>query len=615
MSAIDELNDTINIDAASGKVEYHTANSENEDSVSIDASGPDIKTRINTASAKPQAHHKFVKQIPKRTPESAGGVKIEGKSRTIVDRSQIPVKEEKQTPEGEVFGTPKEEAIFKAIDVNNPNSMLNEWVKNKDAEAREWIAEKAEEQSVLSEEEDNDIDVSGEVIGGEYNTVIDNRKLVEDDELDLDFISSEEDKPMSEEIKNTQDLHEEDTDNIIINEIDTVDEVSDTENNNEQLIEEEKVALDIEEEETIKDKPIIVVDEEDEEPAADEDTDSDEVLKNLQKMITEKIKPISTKLDLSSFTIAKKPVSNINNLLADTSSRVVKWVLPNQNAIVKIKDFTGAELEKLREYSENADSVDSLNRRYKLIYDHIVSPKPQSFDVWLKCTPFSDIDHYFFAIYIANYKGANFLPVDCTNKDCKNTWVTDDINIMEMVKFEKDEDKKKFEALYHSEETAATGKGVYCTQAVAISPKFAIAFKEPSIYSVIEKRLIDDKTSQKYSAFVDYLPYIDAIYAIDIENSSLTPISYKEFPENATRNIRSKIQKYATIFDTFGADEFGPVRAYVRAISERNDGISYTYPELTCPKCGTVIQAEPALAEALVFTRYQLGSLTSTLLN
>jgi hypothetical protein len=332
-------------------------------------------------------------------------------------------------------------------------------------------------------------------------------------------------------------------------------------------------------------------------------------------MITEKIKPISTSLDLSSFTIAKKPTSNINEALADTSSRVIKWVLPNQQAIVKMKDFTGAELEKLREYSEDPRSIDSLRRRYKMIYDHIVSPKPQSFDVWLKCTPFSDLDHYYFAVYIANYKGANFLPVDCQNEKCNNTWVTEDINIMDMVKFEKTEDKEKFESIYHSEATAATGKGVYCTQAVAISKHFAIAFKEASLYSLLEDRLIDEKTRTKYSSFVDYLPYIDSIYIIDYANNTLVPVSYKEFPDNAVRNIRSKIQKYATIFDTFGADEFGPVKAYVRAISERNDGVSYNYPEMTCPKCGAVIKSEPASAEALVFTRYQLGSLTSTLLN
>lgn len=634
MSAIDELNNALEINASGGNVEV-VDNSSAE--LELDATSNELKTtkiNMNQATAN-TVRHKFVKQELKRTPESMGGKKIQGVKRTVVPQSNIPVEPEKEIQE--VHLSPMDDMIG----VENPNSMLSKWVKNKEEEAREWIAEKEEEKAVLAEEGEDEEGTIGVIVeDNDDMTVIDRRTLVEDDDLDINYT-----KP-SEEPEEEENMNEENTDILDQVEIEEDEELdlgldleapeveveedegandsvsdSNISDNKEIEIEEEAITfedLDIEES-TEEAAPIIVVDEEDkedeEEDNASDDQDTDEVLKNLQKMVTEKIKPISTKLDLSSFTIVKKPVSNINNALSDASSRVIKWVLPNQGAVVKVKDFTGAELEKLREYSENTSSVDSLNRRYKLIYDHIVSPKPQNFDTWLKCTPFSDIDHYFFAIYIANYKGANFLPVDCTNEKCGNTWVTDDINVMEMVKFATNEDKEKFDRIYHSEETAATGKGLYVSQVVAISNKFAIAFREPSIYSIIEDRLIDSKTRTKYSSFIDYLPYIDSIYLIDQENKSLTPISYKEFPDNATRNIKSKIHKYSTIFDSFGADEFGPVRAYIRAISARTDGVSYNFPELTCPKCGQVIKPETTMAEALVFTRYQLGSLTSTLLN
>ena len=617
MSAMDDLNKVTSVE--NGEVKSFTT---------INATSKDIKTtefNMNANNNKSQGKHRFIKQEPKRSIESAGGVKMNPtkatKARTVVNQSEIPTKPEEEVQE--VHLSP----IDDILGTDNPNSLLNQYIEKKDKEASEWIAEKEEEIAVLKEE---DPDAAEGILGEELDTVVDNRILVEDDDLDLD--DSEEDKTMEkeeidaiDEMIDTEDLPEpdeleEDNEEIAVD-LDEEDSIEDdTEDEVTLDVEEEPYELDDEidiEETEEASEPIVVMDEEndEEEEVVDDDRDEDEVLKDLQKMITDKIKPLSSTLNLASFTIAKKPVSNINNIVNDVKSRVVKWVLPNQGAIVKMKDFTGAEFEKLREYSENGRSVDSMNRRFKIIYDHIVSPKPQSFETWLKCTPFSDIDHYFFAIYIANYKGANFLPIDCQNKKCKNTWVTNDIDVMDMVKFNSDEDKKKFTNIYRSEETAATGKGIYVTQAVPLSENFAVAFREPSIYGMLEKLMIDDKTRDKYSAIVDYIPYIDAIYIIDKETNTLVPVSYKEFPDNSSRNVRSKIQKYASIFGTLSSDEFGPVKAYARALAQRDDGISYQYPELTCPKCKTVINSEVTSAEALVFTRYQLGSLTSTLLN
>ena len=625
MSAIDELNDTLSINATSGSIDTV----DEADSLSIDSTGSNVKTRINMNQTK-KPNHKFIKQELKRSPESAGAVKLSGGTKRVVNVSDIPTKPEPEVQE--VHVSPMDDVLG----VDNPDSMLNKWMKNKEEEAKEWIAEKEEEAAV---NEDDDSELDGKSIGEEFETVVDKRILVEDDDLDID-ISSNDDNEINEET-NDMSPNENEINEIIENlEIEEDEEldlaIDDEEEKGEILsdnsagidsdatehqvveVEEESYSLedlDIEESTETTEAPVVVEDsDEDEVKEAEEDSDED-ILKNLQKMITEKIKPVSTQLDLSTFTIVKKPITNINNYIADVSSRVIKWVLPNQAAIVKMKDFTGAELEKLREYSENSRSIDSLNRRFKLIYDHIVSPKPADFNTWLKCTPFSDVDHYFFAIYIANYKGANFLPIDCSNEKCKNTWVTDDINIMELVKFEKPEDKKKFEQIYHSEATAATGKGLYVTQVVPITDKFAVAFKEPSIYNIIEDRLIDTNTRNKYSSFIDYMPYIDTVYAIDYETKGLIPITYKRFADNAAKDVKSKINKYSAVFSTFNSDAFGIIKAYARAISERNDGISYNYPELTCPKCGSVIKSEPVSAEALVFTRYQLGSLTSTLLS
>ena len=87
------------------------------------------------------------------------------------------------------------------------------------------------------------------------------------------------------------------------------------------------------------------------------------------------------------------------------------------------------------------------------------------------------------------------------------------------------------------------------------------------------------------------------------------------FADNAQRNIKSKIQKYENIFSTLSVDEFGIIKAYVRAISEQTTGMRYVYPSVTCPKCGTATNEQRATAEELVFTRYQLGALVSTSLS
>lgn len=344
------------------------------------------------------------------------------------------------------------------------------------------------------------------------------------------------------------------------------------------------------------------------------DVDEDEQLKQMQKLATERLKPVSKKLDISTFTILKKPVTNVNNILHEQKSRVAKWVLPAQESVVLMRTFSGSEIELLRQFSEDNRSVDALNRRYKMIYDHIMSPKPATFDAWLKSTPYEDVDHYFFAIYIANFKGANYLPLTCSNQNCKNSHLTEDLPIMDMVKFDNDKAKEKFTKLYESEGNIV-GKGIYSTEVVPLSDKIAVSFKQPSIWNLIEIASVDSETRNKYSAILRYIPYIDTIYEIDAENMQLIPITYKMFPNDVGHTIKSKIQKYNNLFDTLTIDEFGPVKAYISALDEVKTGISYVYPVIECPKCHTTSDEMDITAEELVFIRYQLGALVSTSLS
>jgi hypothetical protein len=556
-----------------------------------------------------------------------------------------------------------------------------QYVKEKDEEAREWIAEKEEEAALKREEEYEDEDPDAEEEDDDGITI----DLTSDEDEDLNEPASytetpsnieieeiditeaedmEETETMSDNIERDEELEEIEIDEGVdkddlpdasdyeMNEEDeaAVEEFEDEESEDDEEAEDEEEedegskpvvyvtnvkpkneepekkeapapkeelldAPDIDIEEDEEDVDIIKDIEEEEDPStAVGEIDNDKVLRHLQKMAMEKMKPVSTRLDISSFTIVKKPVANVNPIFQDSKDRVIKWVLPAQKSIVLMKEFSGTELEKMREYSEDSSSKDALNRRFHMIYDHIVSPKPADFATWLKTTPYSDIDHYFFAVYIAAFKGANYLPEDCVNPKCKETFLTDDVDIMNMVKFETKDAKSKFTNLYRSEATPA-GKGVYCTECVALSDKVAITFREPSIYNIFEVSTLDPKVREKYSDIIDYLPFIDNMYIIDTEAAQLSPVDYNVFADNEQKTYRAKLQKWNSLLKTLTIDEFGIIKAYVRAISERTPGMHYVYPAVTCPKCGTETKEQRATAEELVFTRYQLGSLVNTSLN
>ena len=538
------------------------------------------------------------------------------------------------------------------IGINNPNSMFSKYVQNKEAEAREYIIQQQEEQRVLDEEkelgESSDLSNDKKIIGIDegYSSSNVNIKAERDEDLDLSALikkdkksNIEEKNDMSERENFPQETDEVSVDDMIDkNDLPTYDETTADEedtsyddnyeesNNN---IDSNEIAKDVEEKTESIDASDVNLDEDDhssnfEAANIEEDDDNsttevgevneDEVLKHLQKLATERLKPVSKKLDISSFTVLKKPVTNINPIFQSTSARVVKWVLPSQESVILMKEFSGSELEKLREYSENSRSIDALNRRFHMIYDHIVSPKPATFEQWLKTTPYEDVDHYFFAVYIASFKGANYIPEDCQNDKCKETFITEDVNIMDMVKFETPKAKEKFVQLYKSEPTHA-GKGVYCTEIVPMTDNIAIAFRQPSIYNLIEIAALDQKVSAQYDHILEYIPYIDTIYAIDSIEKTLTPITYKMFPDNASRTTRSKLMKYDSIFSTMSVDQFGPIKAYIRAITEKTSGMYYVYPSVECPKCHQLTTEQRATAEQLVFTRYQLGSLVTTSLS
>lgn len=347
------------------------------------------------------------------------------------------------------------------------------------------------------------------------------------------------------------------------------------------------------------------VDEEEEDNSLVE-TEEDDQIEILRSLISQKIVPVSKKLDISSFAIAKKPTRS-NNIFETKEAAIAKWVLPATGICVLLREISGANLETMR--SLLTRRIPDMRGVLKIIYDHIVSPKPASLEVWMKSIAFADYDHLFMAIYIAAFAEANFLPIDCA--ECKKPYLTEDIDIMDMVKFKDEKAEAKFTELYNAE--PVNSEGLYVTENVAISEKFAIAFREPSLYTVlIESQYFDDKFNRKYQQAIALMPYIDNIYYIDIENQCLVPIEFKLIANDPSKTARLKVKKIDAILNSFSVDENSILSAYTDKINNRVDWFTYKIPESTCPNCKHVNPAdENQTASALVFLRNRLGALAT----
>ena len=344
-----------------------------------------------------------------------------------------------------------------------------------------------------------------------------------------------------------------------------------------------------------------------------EEVNAEENMKAFQASVTEKIRPVTKKLDLGSFTIVKQPIAISATTLGESNDAAsMTWALPNSDQFIAMKEFTGKEIEQLGDTS-GTNRFQTMKNRYKLIYDHVVSQKADTLEAWLKSISYSDNDHLFFTVYGANFAGSNFIPYDCGR--CKNTFLSDNIELMDMCKFKDDEAKARFEKLRNSQD-AVLKSGLYVSEIVQMSDKVAIGFRDPSIWNIVfETALLDDKFQQKYRDIIAIISYIDKIYFINATNATMQEINYKIDPNNSVKTIKAKIITYAKILSQLSPDQYYIILSYINSINTRRDDITYVRPEATCSNCGEVIPERETTAEELVFTRAQLATLAITSIN
>lgn len=350
------------------------------------------------------------------------------------------------------------------------------------------------------------------------------------------------------------------------------------------------------------------LDEEDED--IDPKASNDKQIEQIKTKLKEKIKPIANVIDLSTFTISNKPVSISSALKATASKHTADWVLPAEGRCISIEEFKGLDLEKLNPANSSRNRINTYKDIYELIFKHIVdSKKPATMEQWVKKLNFFDLDHLHFGIYKASFEGANFIPYNCPH--CKNAFVSDNIDIEDMVKYRDENTKNDMIKIFNSDST--TESEAYNIELVQVSDQYVVGLREPSIYNVIfENAILDEEFTEKYSDLLSILSFVDSVYFIDIDNNELKPIEPKEYPNNIVKNIKSKISTYAKIFSSLNSDQFYQFNSYIQVIQDKHDEISYRLPALKCPKCGKEIEEQEMSAQNILFTRAQLVGIANS---
>lgn len=335
-------------------------------------------------------------------------------------------------------------------------------------------------------------------------------------------------------------------------------------------------------------------------PVADTEEDRELRTKYLKEAITEKLNPVSEKLNISGFPIAKRGTKTKKSL--NRPAGLSKWPLINTGIVITTKAISGSMMELVRSHVSNGDIKEAL----MIMYDHVVSAKPMNFIAWAKGIDAEDFDHLFFAFYISAFKGVNYIPIDCHNPECKRkVFITEDIPFIKMVDFHEKKNKNLFDKIYKEEPQAMESDDVVAYR-VPISADIAVDFRRSSLYSeYIELSYLNDAFIKKHADIINYIRNIEEIYII--EEGQLVPLDYKIDPNSEGRTVVNKVKAYAKALRSLSSDEIAIIDAYIAKMNEDTIKITYKRPAAKCNICGTDAKEEPMSAAALVFIRNQLG--------
>lgn len=334
--------------------------------------------------------------------------------------------------------------------------------------------------------------------------------------------------------------------------------------------------------------------------------DSDAIMQDLVKDVKSRITPITKRIDLNEFRIADTHISHSEaKLLGIDTISTADHFLPNAGKVISCSALSGSELMALNPENSNRNRINMLKDIYSIMYKHVVSPKPKTFDEWLKTTHFRDLDHIYFALYKATFGGSHFMHYECPNDKCKDVFI-EDVAFADMIEYADEEIKAKMQTIMNSGDSSITE---YETSLHQISDNIVVGIRNPSIYNVvIENSGLSDEFLSKYNDLMDVSVYIDSIYIVDYDTKTLKPVDMKPDKNNITKTAARRVKVISEILRTLPTDNYYELRKCIATAYPSMIGISYKIPETTCKKCGAKIEAQPIEAQQLLFMRHQLGA-------
>lgn len=358
----------------------------------------------------------------------------------------------------------------------------------------------------------------------------------------------------------------------------------------------------------------IDLDEDDDDDEFDDEDDelSEQEIADLREAIKDKLKldiPVNTSGEAK---ISANKTISLNDVLSmqTSNANVIDYPLMSAGRCVSMREFSGTEIESLNQGASGRNRFNTLKTIYHTLYDHIVDNNKPEFDKWLKVTSFMDIEHLYMAAYKASFNGANYIPFNCTNDKCNHVFLSDNIEIEDMIKFKDDAAKKKFyDILENSDTISKEDACLYKTKIVPVSPTIAIGFREPSIYNTIfENSVLDQNFINKYTRLLTMMVYIDNIYVI--QNGEYIPVRCRVDRHSLAKTAKIRIVTYSKIIRTLPSDSYNNILAEIAKINDLGDEVKYQLPEITCPKCGQTIEATEQTPTQLLFSRHQLNLLS-----
>jgi len=336
-------------------------------------------------------------------------------------------------------------------------------------------------------------------------------------------------------------------------------------------------------------------------------------LENLKREVQSKIKPITKGLNLASFKIIDKPINvteSVNRAATAFNVKTADWALPATGRSITMKAFKGSEVANLLK-DPGRNKLRAAKEQYGLIHSHIIDEyKPETVDAWAKTVSVADVDHLYAAIYRASFEGENFLPYDCPDDKCANSFLTNSVPFMDMVKFKDDNVKARFDKAYNQPSTPSNRK--MKLDVIPVSDSYAFAFKEPTIYdAVFTPAYLDDEFIAKYADTITFATCIDKVFFIDPQLEALRPLNVKQYPNDPAKSLKAKIIVLSKVMKELTSDQYQIIRLYVEKLTGAEQDITFVLPKTTCPKCGKEIEESTYSAAQLLFLRHHLAALAN----